>query len=119
MFVGGSLVPAGGHNPIEPAASGRAIVFGPHMENFADVARELVARGAAIQVPDADALEETLAGLMRDGDAAVTARGRGARSVVDRNLRGDAAHARVSGAGRQPRRDPGGRTRPRGERGST
>ena len=85
VFVGGSLVPAGGHNPIEPAAFGRAIVFGPHMENFADVARELVARGAAIQVRDADGLEETLADLMRDG-ARRSRLGEAARAVVDRNL---------------------------------
>ena len=85
VVVGGSLVPAGGHNPIEPAAAGRAIVFGPHMDNFADVARELVARGAAIQAPDADALEETLADLMRDG-ARRSRLGDAARAVVHRNL---------------------------------
>lgn len=85
VVVGGSLVPAGGHNPIEPAAAGRAIVFGPHMENFADVARELVARGAAIQVPDADALEATLADLMRDG-ARRSRLGDAARAVVQQNL---------------------------------
>ena len=84
VFVGGSLVPAGGHNPIEPAACGRAIVVGPHMENFTDVTRELVARGAALQVRDADALEETLAGLMRDG-ARRSRLGAAARAVVDAN----------------------------------
>lgn len=85
VVVGGSLVPAGGHNPIEPAAAGRAIVFGPHMDNFADVARELVARGAAIQVRDAEALEETLADLMPD-DARRSRLGDAARAVVHRNL---------------------------------
>jgi len=84
VFVGGSLVPAGGHNLIEPAAFGRAIVVGPHMENFADVAREFVSRGAAIQVRDADELEETLAGLMRDGERRGRL-GRAARSIVDAN----------------------------------
>ena len=84
VFVGGSLVPAGGHNLIEPAAFGRAIVVGPHMENFADVAREFVSRGAAIQVRDADELEETLAGLMRDG-ARRGRLGKAARSIVDAN----------------------------------
>lgn len=84
VFVGGSIVPAGGHNPIEPAAFGRAIVVGPHMENFADVARELVARGAAIQVRDASELEETLAGLMQDGERR-SRLGEAARAVVDAN----------------------------------
>ena len=84
VFVGGSLVPAGGHNLIEPAAFGRAIVVGPHMENFADVTREFVSRGAAIQVRDADALEEALAALMRDGERRGRL-GRAARAIVDAN----------------------------------
>ena len=84
VFVGGSLVPAGGHNLIEPAAFGRAIVVGPHMENFADVAREFVARGAAIQLRDANELEETLADLMRDGGRRARL-GDAARAIVDAN----------------------------------
>ena len=84
VFVGGSLVPAGGHNLIEPAAFGRAIVVGPHMENFADVTREFVSRGAAIQVRDADELEEALAALMRDGERRGRL-GRAARAIVDAN----------------------------------
>ena len=94
VFVGGSLVPAGGHNLIEPAAFGRAIVVGPHMENFADVAREFISRGAAIQVRGADELPEALAGLMRDGErrrrlgeaaAALVSANRGAtRRTLDR-----------------------------------
>ena len=84
VFVGGSLVPAGGHNLIEPAAAGRAIVVGPHMENFADVAREFLSRGAALQVRDAIELEETLAGLMRDGEQRARL-GDAARAIVDAN----------------------------------
>lgn len=84
VFVGGSLVPAGGHNPIEPAACGRAIVVGPHMENFADVARAFVSRGGMIQVRDANELEEALADLMRDG-ARRSQFGDAARAVVDAN----------------------------------
>ena len=49
-FVGGSLVPSGGHNILEPAAFGKVPVFGPSMENFADIASRFVAAGAAIQV---------------------------------------------------------------------
>jgi 3-deoxy-D-manno-octulosonic-acid transferase len=49
-FVGGSLVEAGGHNILEPAAFGKVPVFGPSMENFAEVAARFVQAGAAIQV---------------------------------------------------------------------
>jgi 3-deoxy-D-manno-octulosonic-acid transferase len=49
-FVGGSLVEAGGHNILEPAAFGKVPVFGPSMENFSEVAARFVQAGAAIQV---------------------------------------------------------------------
>jgi 3-deoxy-D-manno-octulosonic-acid transferase len=49
-FVGGSLVSAGGHNILEPAAFGKVPVFGPSMENFSEIASRFVSAGAAIQV---------------------------------------------------------------------
>ncbi len=49
-FVGGSLVPSGGHNILEPAAFGKIPVFGPSMENFAEIAARFVTADAAIQV---------------------------------------------------------------------
>lgn len=49
-FVGGSLVDAGGHNILEPAAFGKVPVFGPSMQNFAEIAERFVGAGAAIQV---------------------------------------------------------------------
>jgi 3-deoxy-D-manno-octulosonic-acid transferase len=49
-FIGGSLVEAGGHNILEPAAFGKVPVFGPSMENFAEIAARFVQAGAAIQV---------------------------------------------------------------------
>jgi 3-deoxy-D-manno-octulosonic-acid transferase len=49
-FVGGSLVPSGGHNILEPAAFGKIPVFGPSMENFAEIATRFVSADAAIQV---------------------------------------------------------------------
>ena len=48
--MGGSLVPSGGHNILEPAAFGKIAVFGPSMENFAEMAARFVAAGAALQV---------------------------------------------------------------------
>ena len=66
VFVGGSLVPAGGHNIIEPAAAGRAILFGPHMESFAEIAHLFVVRSAAVQVRTADDLESEVVALLGD-----------------------------------------------------
>lgn len=56
VFVGGSLVPTGGHNVIEPAFWAKPIVFGPHMYNFRDVASIFLRAGAAVQVADAHEL---------------------------------------------------------------
>jgi 3-deoxy-D-manno-octulosonic-acid transferase len=55
-FIGGSLVPHGGQNLLEPAFYGKPILFGPHMENFAALAAEFVARGAARVVAGEDDL---------------------------------------------------------------
>ena len=52
-FVGGSLVPAGGHNPLEPAACGVPVLFGPHMEDFPEISEALIAVGAAQTVTGA------------------------------------------------------------------
>lgn len=53
-FVGGSLVPIGGHNVLEPAALGVPVAFGPHMSNFREVARTLCHAGAGIQIESID-----------------------------------------------------------------
>jgi 3-deoxy-D-manno-octulosonic-acid transferase len=66
VFVGGSLVPAGGHNILEPAMHGKAIIVGPHMHNFAEITETFLANGAVIQVPNQRAFEEAVLGLMGD-----------------------------------------------------
>ena len=66
VFIGGSLVAAGGHNPIEPAAAGVPVCFGPHMEDFAEIAAELVQRGGAVQVEPVQALLAALLPLFTD-----------------------------------------------------
>ncbi len=82
VFVGGSLVPAGGHNPIEPAAFGKAIVFGPHMDNFAEIAGLFVARGAAWQLGAPDELDGALDALLSDAGRRESL-GTAARALVD------------------------------------
>ena len=84
VFVGGSLVPAGGHNIVEPAVFGKAVVFGPHMENFFDIADMFVRREAARQVHSAGELEETLVALLVDPVKRASL-GAAARALVDAN----------------------------------
>jgi 3-deoxy-D-manno-octulosonic-acid transferase len=69
VFMGKSLTAHGGQNPVEPILAGKPVVFGPHMENFASLARVLVSKKGAIQVRDVDSLELTIAELLRDSDA--------------------------------------------------
>lgn len=64
VFVGKSLTAHGGQNPIEPGELRKAMVFGPHMENFADVVRSFLAKDGAVQVPDATGLENALGELL-------------------------------------------------------
>ena len=59
----------GGQNPVEPILAGKPVVFGPHMENFATLARTLVSHSAAMQVSDIDSLGRTVAELLRDSEA--------------------------------------------------
>lgn len=65
-FVGGSLVPSGGHNILEPAAFGKIPVFGPSMENFAEIASRFVSAGAAIQVESPEDAGVAWIQLLRD-----------------------------------------------------
>jgi 3-deoxy-D-manno-octulosonic-acid transferase len=84
VFVGGSLVTAGGHNILEPAVYGKPIVFGPHMENFAEIADAFLANGAAMQVRSPRELADVVVSLM--GDPVLRARlGAAAKALVDAN----------------------------------
>jgi 3-deoxy-D-manno-octulosonic-acid transferase len=65
-FVGGSLVPIGGHNLLEPAALGLPVLTGPSQANGTDIARLLLAQGAAVQVADARELAEAVVRLFGD-----------------------------------------------------
>jgi 3-deoxy-D-manno-octulosonic-acid transferase len=84
VFVGGSLVPTGGHNILEPAAFGRAILFGPHMQNFKEIAATFLEQRAAIEVRDEWELEAAFRELLSDA-ARRGALGRAAQAIVDGN----------------------------------
>lgn len=71
VFVGKSLTARGGHNPVEPIFAGKPVLFGPHMENFSALAQALVANEAAVQVRDPNSLQEQIAWLLRDREAAL------------------------------------------------
>ena len=82
-FVGGSLVAAGGHNPIEPATHGVPVLFGHHMEDFAEISRDLVAAGGALTVTGRDSLAAALNALLSCEDRRKTM-GRHARRYIER-----------------------------------
>jgi 3-deoxy-D-manno-octulosonic-acid transferase len=65
-FVGGSLVPVGGHNLLEPAAVGVPVLFGPHLDNVLELAQVLERSGAGRRVPDAAGLARELGRLLAD-----------------------------------------------------
>ena len=65
-FVGGSLVPTGGHNVLEPALLGVPVVFGPHMFNFSEAARHLLDADGARQVQTIQHLTDILHTLLSD-----------------------------------------------------
>jgi 3-deoxy-D-manno-octulosonic-acid transferase len=84
VFVGGSLVDAGGHNILEPAVFGKPIVFGPYMSNFAEIARTFLDSGAAIQVRGPRELELALVDLLGDPVRRASL-GAAARALVEAN----------------------------------
>jgi 3-deoxy-D-manno-octulosonic-acid transferase len=84
VFVGGSLVDAGGHNILEPAVFGKPIVFGPHMHNFAEIARTFIENRGAIQVQADAELENVLVELLSD-PVKRAGLGAAARALVEAN----------------------------------
>ena len=84
VFVGGSLVDHGGHNILEPAMFGKPIVFGPHMQNFKEIADAFLTNGAAMQVQSERELEEALLTLVTDPVRRARL-GAAARALVEAN----------------------------------
>src|SRR5439155_25783267 len=81
-FVGGSLVPAGGHNVLEPARAARPILVGPHTGRSAALVTRLAPGGGLVRVESPAALTAALAGLLADAERAV-AMGQRARAVAE------------------------------------
>src|SRR5579862_2140898 len=80
-FVGGSLVPAGGHNPLEPAQFGVPVLMGPHYENFRDIV-EALRKKEAIRIVTPDQLEPALAEVL-SGSPEVRTQGIRGREVFE------------------------------------
>ncbi len=83
-FVGGSLVPIGGHNLLEPAALGRPVVTGPHLFHTQDIADKFEKLGASIAVNNAGQLGAAVADLFADEATAIDIGNRG-RQIVQQN----------------------------------
>jgi 3-deoxy-D-manno-octulosonic-acid transferase len=84
VFVGGSLVPSGGHNILEPAALGKVPIYGPSMDNFREMSGTFLAAGAAIQVKSPEDLGVTWKSLLLEPERAARM-GASARELVDQN----------------------------------
>jgi 3-deoxy-D-manno-octulosonic-acid transferase len=105
VFVGGSIVDQGGHNILEPAVFGKAIVFGPYMQNFAEIARAFVENDAAVQIRSGRELEQALRGLLTDPVRRARL-GAAARALVEAN-RGARGKTMTAIARVLPPQDPG------------
>ena len=84
IFVGGSLVDKGGHNPIEPAAWSKPVLMGPHVENFDDIVAAFLEDDAILIVKDAADLRQKIEQLLSD-DSFAREMGERARGVVHRH----------------------------------
>jgi 3-deoxy-D-manno-octulosonic-acid transferase len=85
VFVGGSLIPHGGQNMIEPASFGKPVIFGPHIFNFHEVADHLLRDGAAYMVHNKQELYEAVDRLLRNADEREKLGSR-AKTIVMKNI---------------------------------
>ncbi len=91
-FVGGSLVEERGHNPLEPAAVGKPVIFGPHMEDFQEIAADLISCGCAVRVASVEDIVESVNNWLLHDSTAFDAGRKGKdlvqsmRGVTERHL---------------------------------
>ena len=83
-FIGGSLVPTGGHNLLEACMAGVAVIFGPHMFNFQEISDLVLSKGAGIQVMDSDELCAVVVKLLSD-PTMLDQYGMQGRALIDEN----------------------------------
>ncbi len=83
-FVGGSMVPLGGHNLLEPASFGCPVLFGPHMHNFVLMSELLLAEKGGFQVVNENELYESVKMLLEDPDLCRAA-GKNAKQFIDKH----------------------------------
>ena len=84
VFVGGSLVPVGGHNMLEASLLGKAALFGPHINNFREISAKLVRAGAGVKVSNLQELKRQMS-LMLDDPIRCRAMGQAGRSLIAEN----------------------------------
>jgi len=85
VFVGGSLVPVGGHNLLEAALASKPVVFGPHVHNFKEISYKLIRAGAGIKVEDTGQLVQVLTAMLGD-PVRCRAMGEAGRALVAENV---------------------------------
>ena len=85
VFMGGSLIPHGGQNILEPGRLGKPIVFGPHMENFSEETQLLLQAEGAKQASDSHALQDTFSDWLANPETAIAYGQRAAQVMAQQN----------------------------------
>ncbi len=84
VFVGGSLVPIGGHNPLEASLVSRPVVFGPYMHNFKEISDKLIRAGAGIKVENTEQMAQVFVAMLED-PGRCRAMGEAGRTLIAEN----------------------------------
>lgn len=82
-FIGGTLVPHGGQNLLEPAALGRAVITGPHYFNFQEISKQFIKTGAAIEIHNAETLTDAVIKLLKDPEKRASMGEAGQRLIAE------------------------------------
>jgi len=93
-FIGGSLVPTGGHNLLEASAVGKPVVFGPHMFNFQEISQMTLERGAGVQIQAPSELAPAISDFLGNANRRDSA-GEAGRRMVEENRGALAANMRI------------------------